>query len=394
MLAHRVLVLIALVIAAFMIAPPTSPLLSTTGGPAAPSPEATLVALTPPSPTPLRRELPPPTKAKGIVISGYTAGGKRMPELLRMIERTELNAIVLDIKNESGEVSWIPRSERARSYGGGVKKISDPAALVRDLHERDISVIGRIVVFKDPILSEARPDLAVQDTKGGIWRDRKSSGWGDPYSDEVWEYAMDLAREAVSFGFDEIQFDYIRFPSDGDISRIRYPFEDLRPQTEVIREHLSEARSVLHPMGAYTSADLFGFVTLVDDPGIGQRLELIAREVDYVSLMLYPSHYTKGNYNLKDPEASPYETIKLSLEDAKRRIAGSRAKLRPWLQDFSLRVRYSPAEVRAQIRAAEDVGVDEWLLWNASNRFQEDALRPATARPSTPQTSPSPTPSR
>jgi hypothetical protein len=154
--------------------------------------------------------------------------------------------------------------------------------------------------------------------------------------------------------------------------------KDERPPYEAIRQFFARARSQIVPRGAYISSDLFGLVALVlDDLGIGQKLELIAREVDYVSLMLYPSHYHKPEYGIPDPEKEPYRTVYVSLRDAKQRIAGTHAKLRPWLQDFSLRVPYTPAEVRAQIQSVEDQGIDEWILWNARNRYTEDALRPA-----------------
>lgn len=364
---QRSLILFALLIAAFMIAPPTSPLWSSSSSndfAAAPTavPEKSVARRT-------------PVKARGIIVSGYTAGGSRFPKLMDMIEETELNTVVLDIKNEAGEVSWIPRKAAARAIGAGIAKIKDPKATIATLKNKNIYVIGRIVVFKDPILAQVRPDLAIRDNiTGNAWKDRKEAGWGDPYSSEVWTYNLALAEEAVEFGFDEIQFDYIRFPSDGSLDRTLFAHRDLRPPVEVVQQFLRTARKTIAPKGAYISADLFGFTTIVDDPGIGQRLDVVAREVDYLSLMLYPSHYSKGNYDLADPEKSPAETVSKSLADAKRRIAGTRAKLRPWLQDFSLRVHYTPKEVRAQIDAAEDSGVGEWLLWNARNVYSMDAL--------------------
>ncbi len=388
---QRALVLVAAAISVVMLLPPISPLFSRwsfsmpfSGSGAAEQPgvivsEPVKAALPfpdeetdPEEP----QERPSPTKAKGLVASGYTAGGSRFDDLIDMIERTELNAVVIDIKDEAGEISWVPETPRLRLAGAGRPKIDDPEEVIGELRDRDIYVIGRIVSHQDPILAEARPDLAVQDTHGGIWRNRHDLGWVDPYSPEVRTYLFDLAKEAVSLGFDEIQFDYIRFPSDGDISRIWYPHQDLRTREQVIKGFFEEAREELVPMGAYISADLFGFVTIAnDDQGIGQRIHQIAEEVDYLSLMIYPSHYTPGNYGLDDPESSPYELIRQSLIDAQERIEGTRAKLRPWLQDFSLRVRYGPAEVRAQIRAAEELGVDEWLLWNAGNYYTEEALR-------------------
>jgi hypothetical protein len=380
LLFQRLLLLVALGISVFMLAPPTSPVMG--DGPDMFSrPADNLVAVPTPAPSAKPVARPKPTAAKGVILSGYSAGGERLDRIAGMIRRTELNAVVIDIKDETGQISWVPSNAAVRAVGAGRKKIGDPGALMDRLNEEGIYVIGRIVTMQDPILSEARPDLAVRDTKGGIWRNEKKLGWGDPYSREVWEYNFALAEEAIDLGFDEIQFDYIRFPSDGDIGRIWYSHADGRHPTEVIRSFFAEARSRLVRQGVYLSADLFGLVTLAeDDMGIGQKIELIAQEVDYISLMLYPSHYTKGNYGIRDPEKDPYRTVKLSVEDAKRRINGTRARLRPWIQDFSLRVRYTPAHVRAQIKALEEEGVHEFLLWNASNRYSEDALRPDRSR--------------
>jgi hypothetical protein len=370
------LVAVALGVAVFMLAPPVSPMWAEdTPIPfLAPHRESTLTF----KPIPRRK----PVKVKGILLTGYTAGGSRFDDLAigrnSLIGRTELNAVVIDIKDERGEISWIPRSAQARMAGAGIPKILDPAATVRRLKRNGIYVIGRIVTFQDPIMARVRPDLAIRDRRGGVWRSYKGLSWLDPYSLEAQDYAISLAVEAVQLGFDEIQFDYVRFPSDGDTSKMWSRFKDERPPHEAIQQFLARARSQIVPRGAYISADLFGLVALVlDDLGIGQKIELIAREVDYVSLMLYPSHYNKPEYGIPDPEREPYRTVAVSLQDAKDRIAGTRAKLRPWLQDFTLRVPYTPAEVRAQIQAVEDAGIDEWILWNARNRYTEDALRPA-----------------
>ena len=382
------LVTIALGIAVFMLAPPTSPVLGSSSGVFSifgsdghPADEAeaepAAVAWPTPEPAPTRKR-PPPTRVKGFLMTGYTAGGSRFETLLDLIDRTELNTVVIDIKDEAGEVSWLPRAPALQAYGGGVRKIRDPAATIKRLKANDVYVIGRIVAFQDPRLVEARPDLGVQSAHGGVWTTEKGLGWTDPYSPEVRAYNIELATEAIALGFDEIQYDYVRFPSDGDVDVIWFPHRDHRHPTEVIRSFLAEARREIVGRGAYISADLFGLVTLAkDDMGIGQRLELVAQEVDYVSLMLYPSHYHKPEYDIPDPEREPYRTIDVSIKDAKRRIAGTNAKLRPWIQDFSLRVRYGEAEVRAQIRALRDNGVTEFLLWNAANRYTESALAPA-----------------
>jgi hypothetical protein len=390
---QNVVILIALAIAAYMLSPPFSPVLSRADGlPLVGADKQGPVETLSVGPLPEDFEpksRPAPVEAKGILMTGYTAGGKRwFPQLLDLIDRTELNAVVIDIKDERGEISWVPRSSQAQLAGAGLPKMTDPAATIKKLHDRDVYVIGRIVTFQDSILAKARPDLAIQDIGGGIWRSRPTTtnpdglSWLDPYSTEAQDYDISIAIEAIELGFDEIQFDYVRFPTDGDTTRMWFSHKDQRLPHEVIRDFLRRARAQIVPRGAYLSVDLFGLTALVsDDLGIGQRIELIAEEVDYISLMLYPSHYHKPEYGIADPEAEPYKTVSVSLRDAKRRIKGTRAKLRPWLQDFTLRTPYTPVEVRAQIEAAQDLGINEWLLWNARNRYTEDALRSTAARP-------------
>ena len=384
---QTVLIGAALLIALYMLSPPFSPVLSRSevvpiigNTQTDDAGETFSVAPLPPDFEPVRR--PKPVAAKGILMTGYTAGGSRFDELVRMIDRTELNTVVIDIKDERGEVSWVPRSAQARMAGAGLPKIVDPATTIERLHRKNIYVIGRLVTFQDSMLTKVRPDLAVQDTDGGVWKSTKGLQWLDPYSTEAQDYDISLAAEAIELGFDEIQFDYVRFPTDGDTTRMWFPHRDERLPHEVIRDFLHRARAQIVPRGAYLSVDLFGLTALVsDDLGIGQRIELIAREVDYISLMLYPSHYHKPEYGIPDPEAAPYKTVYVSLRDAKRRIAGTGAKLRPWLQDFTLRTPYTPVEVRAQIEAVKDTGIDEWLLWNARNRYTEDALQSTAKRP-------------
>jgi hypothetical protein len=392
---QNALVGVALLISLYMLAPPTSPVLSgaqvfsflrqeKTGAVEAMSATDPLAL---PTTTKARRK---PVAAKGIIMTGYTAGGPRFDDLVGLIDRTELNAVVLDIKDERGELSWVPRLPQARLAGAGLPKILDPRALVRKLHRKHIYVIGRICTFQDPILATVRPDLAIQDTHGGTWKTRKGLAWLDPYSTEAQDYNISLAIEAIDLGFDEIQFDYVRFPTDGDTTRMWHRFKDERLPQQVIAEFLGRARRQIVPRGAYISSDMFGLTALVaDDLGIGQKVEMMAREVDYVSLMLYPSHFNKPEYGVDDPEKDPGKIVSLSLRDAKRRIRGTGAKLRPWLQDFSIQVPYTPVEVLAQIQAAENLGIHQWLLWNAANRYTEDALR-ATTRlpPPEPETTP------
>src|SRR5438309_812156 len=284
------LVLVALVISVYSLAPPISPVLSQARSisflrSSKTSPLAVDATPLPPDakPKPRRHAV----RAKGLFMTGYTAGGPRFDSLVGLVQRTELNSAVIDVKDERGEISWVPKSPQARMAGAGFPKMLNPARTIRRLHRRGIYVIGRIVTFQDPILAEVRPDLAIQDTHGGIWHTRRGMAWLDPYSTEAQDYNIALAIEAVSLGFDEIQFDYVRFPTDGDTTRMWSRFKDERLPDRVIADFLARAGAQIVPRGAYISSDLFGLTALVsDDLGIGQKLELIAQQVDYISLML------------------------------------------------------------------------------------------------------------
>ena len=331
--------------------------------------------------------IPAPYEVKGVYLTAWNAGNPDfLQSILDLIDRTELNAVVVDVKDDSGRVTITTDEATAQAAGAVRPFIPDPRAFTRDLHSRGIYAIARIVAFKDPIVAPVHPDWAVQQAGGGIWRDWNGVAWLNPYNREAWDYVVRVARAAAEAGFDEIQFDYVRFPTDGDLNATRYPGADGRPYEQVVAEFLAYARQQLAPLGVLVSADVFGLVTSVqDDMGIGQRLEESAAAVDYLSPMLYPSHYEKGNLGLPNPNAMPYETVYRSLVDARERIGaaglGSRTAVRPWLQDFSLGHPYGPAEVRAQIQATYDAGYTSWLLWNAANVYTEGALHPGDTAP-------------
>ena len=324
--------------------------------------------------------IPAAAEVKGVYLTAWNAGNPDfLKGILDLIDRTELNAVVVDVKDDSGRVT-IATDEATAVAAGAVRPfLTDPRAFTADLHGRGIYAIARIVAFKDPIVAPANPDWAVQHASGGIWRDWNGVAWLNSCSREAWVYVIRIARAAAEAGFDEIQFDYVRFPTDGDLSATRYPGLDGRAYAQVVADFLAHAREELAPYGVLVSADVFGLVTSVrDDMGIGQRMEEVAGAVDYVSPMLYPSHYEKGNLGLPDPNAMPYETVYRSLVDARDRIRAAgldhRTAVRPWLQDFSMGYDYGPDEVRAQIRATYDAGYTSWLLWNAANRYTAAAL--------------------
>src|SRR5680860_548754 len=253
-----------------------------------------------------------------------------------MVDRTEINAMVIDVKDATGYISYDSNVALADELDLEEHRIKDLDALMALLKEHDILPIARIVCFNDKILSARRPEWGVQHKNGGLWKDRKGFSYTNPYDHRVWEYLVELAEDAASRGFREIQFDYVRFPSDGKISDAVYPGRD-GTMEDAIAEFLAFARQRLEARGVWVSADVFGLTVHVkDDMNIGQKIEKVARNVDIVSPMIYPSHYEPGSYNIKNPNASPYEVITNAMADSGRRLNGSGAIVRPWLQDFSL----------------------------------------------------------
>ncbi|GAB4245965.1 MAG: putative glycoside hydrolase [Thermoleophilia bacterium] len=315
---------------------------------------------------------------KGIYLSSWAAGSaKVLGAQLELVDTTEINAMVIDVKDATGYISYDSAVPLADELKLEERRIKDIAGLLATLRRHGIVPIARIVCFKDPLLATRKPELAVRNRNGGLWRDFKGSAYTNPYDRRVWEYLVDVAEDAADRGFREIQFDYVRFPSDGKISEAVYPGAD-GPMEDAIAGFLAYARGRLEKRGVWVSADVFGLTVYVkDDLGIGQKIEKVARNVDIVSPMIYPSHYEAGSYGQKNPNARPYEIITAAVRDSGRRLAGTGAMLRPWLQDFSLGgITYGVNEVRAQIKAVEEQGYKEWLLWDPGVTYTRGALRP------------------
>jgi len=328
-----------------------------------------------------------PEQVKAIYMTSWVAGTKSIREnLVKLVDSTEINSIIIDIKDYTGEVAFEIKDESFSKYNLSGQRVSDIEEFLEYLHSKNIYVIGRISVFQDPHLVKQRPDLAVKQTEGGeVWRDHKGISWLDAGATEVWEYVIDLARYSYNIGFDEINFDYIRFPSDGDMSQIYYPFSEFRViadtengKAKILREFFNYLDAKLSDLDVVISADLFGMVTTNDDDlNIGQILEYALPSFDFVAPMVYPSHYPTNFIGLANPAAHPYEVVKYSMDKAviKAKNAGiDPKKLRPWLQDFDLGADYNVTEVRAQITATYDAGLDSWMLWSASNRYTREAL--------------------
>lgn len=303
---------------------------------------------------------------------------------LRLAAATELNALVIDVK---GDASMLPHASAAWTAAGlGPQRptVRDFPALVRDLHAQGLYLIARIVVFKDQRLVQAHPEWAVRDGHGAVWHDREGLAWIDPMRREAWAYALGVAEEAAQIGFDEVQFDYVRFP---DATGLRFAAANTEAaRVDAIGSFLDAARSRLAPYNVFVAADVFGYICWnQNDTQIGQQLESLAQRLDYISPMLYPSGFTFGIPEHPNPVAAPWEIVHHSLQRAVQRTGLPGVRFRPWLQafrDYAFdRREFGAREIRAQIDAAEAVGSHGWMLWNAGNHYDTDGLHPAREAP-------------
>jgi hypothetical protein len=313
---------------------------------------------------------------------GVLTDPQRWNRLIEIAETTEINAIVVDVKQDT--IYYDTQVPFFRDIDGMVTPIFDAEDLLAELDARGIYSIARMVVFKDPVVAAGRPDLAVRDDiSGGLWLDMNETPWVNAFNEELWEANADLGAELARLGFDEVQYDYIRFPSDGDLRTADfgndYSEENRRA---AIRGAVALGGERVRAAGAVFAIDLFPIIALLgDDQGIGQTLQDLTPLADYVSLMIYPSHYEEGNIPVDGhPNDFPAETVTYTLEQSQEWVPGTMKKMRPWLQDFTYPLEgystYGPGEVRAQIDAAESLGVSGWLLWNAAGEFEVSALGP------------------
>jgi len=308
--------------------------------------------------------------------------------VLALAERTELNAVVIDVKGDRGWILYRTEVDEALKAGAqGPATLRDFDALMADLKARGVYTIARVVTFKDNILAKARPDLAVIDTRTGApWVDNERLAWVDPFREEVWDYNVAIAREAIRKGFDEVQFDYVRFPTDGRLGAARYS----KPNTKetrlpAIAGFLERARRAIGPLGGFVSADVFGYTAFNEnDTDIGQRVEELTPHLDFISPMVYPSGYHKGIPGFIRPLENPYQIVFESVRLIRKRSAHTHVRVRPWLQDFrdyafDHRI-FGVPEIRAQIKGADDAGAAGWMLWNPRNDYTAAALRPKEAQ--------------
>lgn len=377
---------------------------------------------------PAEKERP---KVKGIFVTGAMVGTENMNNLIDLVERTELNAIVIDVKNDEGRVTYDMPVSLVQELGACREYISDMEALVNECKEKDIYLIARVVTFKDPFLAEKKPEWCVHNADGSLFKDKDGLAWLNPYNQKVWDYLVEIAESALAIGFDEVQFDYVRFSTDSGMKNADFGMDSQeKDRQQIITEFVQYASERIHAVGGAVSADVYGVVidSATDQEIVGQDYVELSKYLDYISPMVYPSHYGPYNYNIPIPDAEPYRLVLAAMQSSRRVLAGIPAsgesvsentisgntvsemervqgdsilqekeeysdeelaslppmegikvQVRPWLQDFTAtwvkgHIPYGGEEVRAQIQAVYDAGYEEWILWNAANRYTEEGL--------------------
>ena len=317
-----------------------------------------------------------PVEIRGIHVTGALASLPGKFQEYVGYKRYGLNTIELDVKDEGGEIaltsSTVPLAKRVSA----VRPYYRPREVARLAHRNGIYLIGRVVVFQDPQLAQGRPDLAIQRSDGSVWTTSAGLGWVNPYDRRVWDYTVSVAADAARAGFDEIMFDYLRFPSDGDVAGAVYPGKTTVPRGHLIADFVAYARKRLEPLGVRVSAAVFG-LSATRDLGIGQVPRFISRHVDTTVPMSYPALYGGGELGIQSPSSEPGETVFRTLSDFRRQVQGSRTQIVPWVQDWD----YAPEQVLAQIDAARLQGAKGYLLWNAEGLYTTSALAPAAGLP-------------
>lgn len=320
-----------------------------------------------------------PFMPKALYLTNYGIGDRSLRgNALKLINETELNSLVIDVKGDRGMITYTSDIPLAAEIGAQkLIIVKDIKGLLGTLKEKGIYTIARIVVFKDNVLGAAHPDLAIKTANGQLWRDREGLVWMDASKKEVWDYNIDIAEEAARMGFDEIQFDYVRFPDQkGPVFGVENTETN---RVNAVSGFLQEARQRLIPYNVFLSADIFGYVAWnLNDTYIGQRLDSIAASVDYLALMLYPSGFQFGIPGYTNPVAHPYEIISHTLARAQQRSGLPAVRFRPWLQgfrDYAFDKRiFAGPEIRTQIDASESFGAGGWMLWNPRNVYLAQGL--------------------
>ncbi len=315
---------------------------------------------------------------KGVYLTAYSAGNpKKLAEIIKLIDATELNAVVIDIKDYSGKILYDSQLAMVKDLKLKDNRLGNVALIIEKLREHKIYTIARQTVFQDPALAEKRPEWAIKNKSGGVWRDNKGLSWVDPTKLEVWKYNVAIAKEAARLGFDEINFDYVRFPSDGDMSQVVYS-NGKNKKYEIMRKFYTFLGKQMDAAPVWISFDMFGLVMEAKgnfDLNIGQRLVDAVDNADYISPMMYPSHYPSGHLGLKNPAAFPGKVIAHGLEIGTPVFKNTRAEVRPWIQAFNLGATYDATKIREEIDTVEKYTDAGWMLWNAANRYTTAGLR-------------------
>lgn len=327
-----------------------------------------------------------PDAIRGIYVSAHSAGGDRFPRLVQLIDETDLNAMVIDVKDDFGYLTYIP--PESSNYSGISKDyIKDPKAMLKKLEEKQIYPIARVVVFKDSVLGKKRPDLSFKEGEK-VWTNGRGDAFVNPFIKEVWDYNVGIAIEAAKLGFQEIQFDYVRFPEGfekldrslkfgmGEYEKVN--LDNVQKRVKAVTDFVAYAKEKLEPYNVKVSVDIFGYsATLPEAPGIGQNFSKISEHVDVISSMIYPSHWT-AYFGIPRPDLEPYRLVSeyAKVENHKLNQIENRPVSRPWLQDFTASwlgkgnyTVYGKAEIEAQIKGLQDQGINEFLLWNAANTY-------------------------
>lgn len=316
---------------------------------------------------------------KGIYVTGPVAGSERMNDLITLVDATELNTMVIDVKNDEGEITWKMDTGSVLEMGNGVAYIRDIGALMETLKEHDIYTVARIVCFKDPVFAQNHINSALRKPDGGFVTDAYGLAWVNPYDEEVWAYLTEIAQAALDVGFDEVQFDYVRFPIGQDADAADYKVDmSVNTKEQAISGFLSYAAEQIHEKGGVVTADVFGTVigSATDIERVGQDYAELGKTVDVLSPMVYPSHYGPGVFGFEVPDAHPYDTVYQALMQSQEVLGQDTDEciVRPWLQAFTAtwvsgHISYEGEQIQEQIQAVYDAGYEEWILWNATCRY-------------------------
>ena len=348
--------------------------------------------------TPPATHVATPKPLKALYMSSWVAAApKYFDHVQELLDTTEANAVVIDIKDATGKVSFLVSDPAVADTGSPENRIKDITGFINNLHAKHVYVIGRISTFQDPYLAKKKPEWAIhKKSDGSVWKDRKGLPFLDPANPAVADYLIALGKDSYAVGFDEINYDYIRYPSDGNLKDINYQLTNGRTRADTLTEFAKKLHAGLKTApGLVMSADLFGLTTTeTTDMGIGQVFERLIPYFDYVSPMVYPSHYAKNEYGIADPARHPYEIVSKALAGGKRKIdrlnavatsASSTAtatpptdysKIRPWLQDFEIgHVPYTADMIKLEMKAVYDAGLDSWMMWDPSNRYTAGAYK-------------------